>query len=385
MPGNGSRLISPEVALGIVLSNVRPLAPRRVAIDRAFNCRLAEDVRSDRDQPPTDRSSMDGYAVIAADLRPVPARLRWIGEVAAGSTARLRVRRGTCAAMLTGASLPPGADAVVPVEHTDRDGDAVVVRTAFRRRRLRAKAGRRGGPRPSAPGQGSRLGPAEIGVCAMVGKKEPRVHPRPRVAVLCTGAEVREAGAQVGPEQIRDSNGPSLAAALAEQGIADIRCMIVPDDPDRIASHLRRAADTAGCGAHHRRGFRRAVRFRGRGGPAGRRADPFPRRKHAAGQAAALCHAGREPARVRPAGEPGERADRILRVRAARFAASRRRPRGRVPPRDEAAPGGAGLIGRRPREIRPGPARSDGRRPGRREQSGRQAPPTSLRPPARMA
>ena len=237
-------LIPHPKALKMVLSNVRPLKPRRMALDKVLGCRLAEAVRSDRDQPPTDRSAMDGYAVRAADLRRVPARLRLVGEVAAGGAARLCVRPGTCAAVLTGACIPPGADAVVPVEHTRPDGDAVIVCIApqpgasIRNRGEEAARGDVLLPR------GRRLGPAEIGVCAMVGKKMVRIHPRPRIAVLCTGAELRDTGDRVGPHQLRDSNGPALVAALAEQGIGDVLRTIVPDDPAAIAAAIRKAFRT---------------------------------------------------------------------------------------------------------------------------------------------
>jgi molybdopterin molybdotransferase len=85
-------LITPEEALEIVLSNVRLLKARQVALGEALHCRLSEAIRGDRDQPPTDRSSMDGYAVRTADLRKVPARLRLVAEVASGSAVRVRVR-----------------------------------------------------------------------------------------------------------------------------------------------------------------------------------------------------------------------------------------------------------------------------------------------------
>ena len=234
-------LISPAQALRIVLSNARPLRPRSAALDGALGYWLAEDVRSDRDQPPADRAAMDGYAVIAADLRPAPARLRLIGEVAAGGRAVLRVRRGTCAAILTGASVPAGADTVIPVEQTESAGNVVIFRA-----RLNAGANIRKRGEEAARGQvllqkHTRLGPTQIGICAMVGKARVKVYSQPSVAVICTGAEVRQVGQRTSPHQLRDSNGPALVAALAEQGFGGASRCIVGDDPGAIAARLKRA------------------------------------------------------------------------------------------------------------------------------------------------
>jgi molybdopterin molybdotransferase len=237
-------LIAPEEALEIVLSNVRPLKARQVALGEALHGRLAEAIRSDRDQPPTDRSSVDGYAVRTADLRKVPARLRLVGEVAAGSAVRVRVGPATAVAILTGATVPPGADAVVPVESAQADGDAIVVRAGVRRGaniRRRGEEAERGDVLLE---KGHRMGPAEIGVAAMVGMGKVRIFPRPRVAVLCTGDELRHGGDRIGPEQIRDGNGPALLAALAAQGIGNAVRTLVGDDPGAVASRLRLAART---------------------------------------------------------------------------------------------------------------------------------------------
>ena len=232
--------IAPAGALRIVLANVRPLRPCRVALDEALHCRLAEAVRSDRDQPPTDRSAMDGYAVISGGIRRTPARLRLVGEVAAGSAARRPLRPGTCAAILTGAPLPRGADAVVPLEQAEREGDVVTVRAApapganIRRRGEEAARG------DVVLRKGCVLDPAAVGVLAMVGKTAVKVHPRPTVAVVSTGAEVRDAGERVAVHQLRDSNGPALLAALAAMEVRDARRSIVSDDPAAIAALLLR-------------------------------------------------------------------------------------------------------------------------------------------------
>ena len=239
-------LISPDRALRIVLSRVRPPAGAfRVPLLAALGRRLAEDVRSDRDQPPTDRSAMDGYAVISADLRAPPRRLRPVGEAAAGGAARICVRAGSCAAILTGASVPPGADAVVPVEQTRREGDWVTFLSPSRRGDNVRRRGEEAARGQVLLPKGTLLGPAQIAVCAMVGKAALRVRRGPKVAVICTGEELREPGGPISPHQIRDSNGPMLLAALAAHGLPGAERRIVKDDPAAIASRLR--ADLRKC------------------------------------------------------------------------------------------------------------------------------------------
>jgi len=238
-------LIRPEQALRIVLERVRPLPAKRLPLLECAGLRLAEDVRADRDQPPADRSAMDGFAVRAADLAEGRCRLRLVGEVAAGSEARPRVRPGTCVRILTGANVPPGADTVVQVEET-REEDGFVVfegpppgKGNIRRRGEEARKG------TLLLRKGDLLTPPRIGLCAAVGKATLRVVPRARVAVLCTGEEVLGPSARVKPHQLRDSNGPSLVAALTAQGWREATSSIVPDDPARVARALQEALDAA--------------------------------------------------------------------------------------------------------------------------------------------
>jgi molybdopterin molybdotransferase len=238
-------LITPEQALRIVISSVRPASPVLAPLGEAFDLWLAQDIRADRDQPPADRSAMDGYAVRAADLAHVPGRLRLIGEVAAGSSLRLHVRAGSCAVILTGGNLPRGGDTVVPIEQTERAGGEVIFLAPVRRGshiRRRGEEAQRGHVLLT---KGTRLGPAQIGVCAMVGKARVKVYPRPRVAVICTGAEVRDATERVSAHELRDSNGPALQAAMADCGFPGATRHLVTDSPQAIASCLMRAAKTA--------------------------------------------------------------------------------------------------------------------------------------------
>lgn len=172
---------------------------------------LAREVRSDRDYPPFDRSTRDGYAVRAAEAAP-SATLSCIGEIKAGDAVSTPLAPGTCVQIMTGAAVPPGADAVVMLEFTRRDAD----RVTFDRP---TQAGQNIVPRASeakagdlALSPGLRLGYAELAVAAQVGMTELLCFDQPRVGILSTGDEVVGVHAEPGPFQIRNSNSVSLAA-----------------------------------------------------------------------------------------------------------------------------------------------------------------------------
>jgi molybdopterin molybdotransferase len=237
-------MTTPDAAWGLVLKHTCPLARISLPLDEALGHCLAETVRADRDLPPADRSAMDGYAVRAADLRRRPCVLRVGGEVAAGSPARPRIRPGDCARIFTGANVPPGADTVVLVEQTTETDGCVTIRSSARRGAnifQRGEDCRRGAAllRP-----GTVIGSTETGVCAAVGKAELRVHRRPRVALLCTGAELRAVGDRVASHELRNSNGPALAAALAQWGFAGASQRQVPDREAALRAALRRALES---------------------------------------------------------------------------------------------------------------------------------------------
>ncbi len=237
-------LLSPENAYDVVLSHVKPMKIESLPLAK-ITCGcfvLAEDIRCDRDQPPADRSAMDGYAVRAADVSKVPARLKLIGEVAAGSSKRPRVTPGSCAAILTGGNIPPGADTVIEVENTECSGDEIFIKASARLGRNIRRRGEESKKGSLLLNRGELLTPQRVGVCAMVGKADVRTRPIPKVAVLCTGAEVRDVSAKIGVHELRDSNGPTLLGALAEMGITKVKRTIVPDDPKKILAKLKSAA-----------------------------------------------------------------------------------------------------------------------------------------------
>ena len=235
-------LITPKKAFGIVLDNVHPLKSTRIPLNEATGFCLAEQVRADRDLPPMDRSAMDGYAVRSADIVECPSVLQLGGEVAAGSPKRPRVRCGTCVRILTGANVPPGADSVVKVEDTaERNGQVSFLRpiTAGANIRRRGEEVRKS---KVILDKGTVLGPAQIGLCASVGKAMIRVTKVPRIAVMCTGEELLSADASVRAYQLRDSNGPALCAGLKSAGFGEVTHQIIPDTPNILTAKLKSAA-----------------------------------------------------------------------------------------------------------------------------------------------
>ena len=213
---------------------------------------LAEGIVADRDFPPFDRATRDGYAVRAADLAKLPARLEVVGEVKAGDwpePGACAVGRGQAVGIMTGAPLPAGADAVVMVEHTSL-GDApagksmaelVEVQRSVRQgenfvpRGAEARAGQ------LLLDRGRRLDHAGIAIAASAGKSRVQVFRKPRVAVLSTGDEVVEIDATPGPAQIRNSNSYSLAAQVQNAGGEAVRLAIAPDERGRLRALIERA------------------------------------------------------------------------------------------------------------------------------------------------
>ena len=173
---------------------------------------------------------------------------------------------------MTGAPVPTGADAVVPLEWTD-GGLAARRHHPGRRRRARTSAGRgedvHGGDLVLEAG--TRLGPGQLGLLAAVGRDRVKVRPRPRVVILSTGSELVEPGTPTGSGQIHESNSYILTTAAREAGAIAFRVGIVPDDPRTADGHDRGPADPGRPGDHQRRGERRRLR-RGQGGAVAARA-----------------------------------------------------------------------------------------------------------------
>ncbi|MFI0907225.1 gephyrin-like molybdotransferase Glp [Streptomyces sioyaensis] len=244
-----------------VLSKISPLDPIELQLLDAQGCVLVEDITVPVALPPFDNSSMDGYAVRAADTTPAtqdaPVSLTVIGDIAAGPGELPAVGPGQAARIMTGAPMPPGADAVVPVEWTDGgegEGPAAAMRAhsaapqdaggevrvhrpaaAGAHIRTRGSDVTEGEPALAA---GTVLGPSQIGLLAALGRGTVRVRPRPRVVVLSTGSELVQPGEALGPGQIHDSNSFQLTAAARAAGALAYRVGAVADDAQTLRSTL---------------------------------------------------------------------------------------------------------------------------------------------------
>jgi molybdopterin molybdotransferase len=197
--------------------NKGPRAVLGVSVWDALGLVLAQEIKTDREYPPFDRSTRDGYAVRSKEVAP-GAKLKCLGEIKAGDTVKEALLPGACVQIMTGAAVPPGADAVVMIEHTQREGDVIRFERA-------AQAGQNivPGGSEAAAGQiilrpGLRLGYAELALAAQVGAVELQCAKRPRVAILSTGDEVVLVEQTPGEFQIRNSNSVSLAAQVRIAG-----------------------------------------------------------------------------------------------------------------------------------------------------------------------
>jgi molybdopterin molybdotransferase len=195
----------------------RPLASASVSVWEALGMVLAQEIKTDREYPPFDRSTRDGYAVCSKEISP-GAALKCAGEIKAGDTVREALAAGKCVQIMTGAAVPAGADAVVMIEYTRRDGD-------FVRFERGAQHGQNIVPRGSEAhaGQtilmpGTQLGFAELAMAAQVGVVQLQCVKRPRIAILSSGDEVVLIDQQPGEFQIRNSNSVSLAAQVRIAG-----------------------------------------------------------------------------------------------------------------------------------------------------------------------
>jgi molybdopterin molybdotransferase len=240
-------MLSVDEALQLVLEHAVPLPAVEVDAAAALNYVLAETIVSDIDSPPHDKSIVDGYAVRSCDLADGSVELSVIEEVVAGAVPRLAVHAGEATRIMTGAPIPSGADCVVMVERTEMIAAA----------RVRIQTG------PLKPGQnilrracamrrdetvlepGVVLRPIELGLLAEVGRSRVRVIAQPTVAVLSTGNELVPADEIPAAGQIRNSNGPMLAASIRKAGAAPIELGIVRDEREELRRAIQRglAAD----------------------------------------------------------------------------------------------------------------------------------------------
>jgi molybdopterin molybdotransferase len=214
-------MLTYEQARRTVIDHVKvktsPRATASVSLWDALGYVLAQDLKADRDYPPFDRSTRDGYAVRAADAT-AGGKLRSGGEIRAGDSVTTPLAPGSCVQIMTGAAVPPFANAVVMVEHTERDGDVVQFDRETRPGQNIVPRGSEARAGQMILTHGTRLGYAELALAAQVGETKLRCAARPRVAILSTGDEVVLVDELPGPFQIRNSNSVSLAAQVRLAG-----------------------------------------------------------------------------------------------------------------------------------------------------------------------
>jgi molybdopterin molybdotransferase len=216
-----------------------PRATEQVRVGEALGYVLAQEIKTDREYPPFNRATRDGYAVFAADAE-AGATLKCTGEIKAGDRVTKELWAETCVQIMTGAAVPSGADAVVMIEHTKREGDqvrferAAVTGQNFVPRGSEARAGQ------TLLTPGTRLGYAELALAAQVGAAELKCGAKPRVAILSTGDEIVPVDSVPGRFQIRNSNSVSLAAQVRLAGGKPVLLGNAMDREDDLSSKIRR-------------------------------------------------------------------------------------------------------------------------------------------------
>ena len=252
MPDRGpADLIPVADARARILARVPVLAAETADLSAIRGQVLAEDIHAGEDLPPFANSAMDGFAVRAADVAGAsaarPVVLRVAAHLPAGAVADHAIAPGEAARIMTGAMLPPGADAVVMIEETDGGHVEVAIRRA-------ARAGENVRPQGEslragelALERGTVLGPPHLGLLAMLGHARARVIRRPRVALFSTGDELVPPDLPPGPGKIRDSNRYGLSAQVSEFGAIPVDLGLAGDDPAEIRALIARGLEAADC------------------------------------------------------------------------------------------------------------------------------------------
>jgi molybdopterin molybdotransferase len=237
-----SSLRSVDEHLKRVLDSIAPLAAYDHPLLDAVGLPVVEDVVSELDLPRFDNSAMDGYAVVHRDVAEASERsaihLPVVGESAAGSSKPYAMAPGTAIKIMTGAPLPSGADAVVPIEWTDGGRAQVQIRRAPALDQHVRHAGEDVRAGDVVLAAGTTIGPRETGLLAAIGRNSIRARPRPRVVVMSTGNELRDPGTSLDYDSIYDSNSFLLAAAVKSAGAIAYRVGLVSDDPGEFSEAL---------------------------------------------------------------------------------------------------------------------------------------------------
>ena len=237
-------MISVAEAIQIVRQRTKPLATEHVRIEQTLGRVLAADVVADTDLPPFDRSQMDGYAVRAQDVAAVPARLRIVGESAAGKGWHNKLEEGQAVRIMTGAPVPAGADSVQQVELTTelKDGSVVELLETVEAGRSIVKRGSEIKAGEVVLRAGTTINAAMMAVLAAFGYAQVEVFRKPRVAVLATGSELVSVDQKPGQDQIRDSNNYSISAYAELAGATVERMPLTGDETSHLKQQISDAA-----------------------------------------------------------------------------------------------------------------------------------------------
>lgn len=244
------KLVSVDDAKKILAQNFtpQPVGKERVSLSKALGRVLAADVSSPLDIPPFNRSTVDGYAVRAADTfgadedRPVKLKLR--GRVNVGEAPTVAVEKGMAAQIVTGAPMPEGADSVVMAEYTVQKGETVLIHSAVSKGENIMKAGSDIRKGETVLKNGAVLSSHEIGVVAAVGMDKVEVFKKPKIAIISTGAEVVKPGEPLPAGKIYDINAHALSAAVEESGGEPVNLGIVQDETAQMKAALKKALKT---------------------------------------------------------------------------------------------------------------------------------------------
>jgi molybdopterin molybdotransferase len=234
--------ITIDEARAKVLAAVRPLPSEDVAVQDALGRVLAEDVVAARDVPSFANSAMDGFAVRSG---PQGRALRIVGESRAGAPAGVGVNEGEAVRISTGAAVPQGADAVLQVELVTLDGDTVTLDDEVTPGRNLRPAGDDVNAGETVLTAGTRMGAAEIGIAVVAGRGTVKCSRRPRVAILATGDELVAPGGPLGPGQLHNSNGATLAALATQAGARVLRTDTVGDTEEATRAAIAAALEEA--------------------------------------------------------------------------------------------------------------------------------------------
>lgn len=240
-------MLTPTEAQRIIADAMPSFEAEAVDARRSRGRVLRETVRAERDQPPFDRVTMDGIAFRYAEFEAGCRRFRIAFTQHAGDAVRGLTESGTCAEVMTGSVLPPGADTVVPVERIATDGGSAEIAADYRPTSgqfVHRRASDHAAGAALLP-PGSVVTPADIAVIASAGRTSVDVARAPTVRIVSTGNELVPAGDPIADHQVRLSNGPALVAMLADHRFDDARSDHLPDEPEtleaRLAEHLQQA------------------------------------------------------------------------------------------------------------------------------------------------